>query len=476
MMARLSTGEVTPIRWYQARSGARVLPLTTAFGSPTWELRPDHFPGPGVYLRGAEWAPRVFPAPPGIHYHGRPEWYLDGVPRCALHPGPVDELCGVPVAEGRGGAALGGTGWPLAIASRQCDCDRLVVATSAPQTVDAVQCDCDRLVAATSAPQTVDAVQCDCDDLVVDLVRAVELDAVQCDCTADSAALVPLVSLDLVECDCDDLVVDLVPALGLDLAQCDCDREELDLVPALGLDLVQCDCDREDAAVALGLDLVQCDCDREDAAVAPPPPPFTTAALGTASVTSATTISIPGITLQAGECLVVGAGLSAPTFPTSVTWGGIGPDVDTSMGGPENGIWIWYSPGAGTHTLTLSWGTACDCAVFAIGVVPASGPITTWQLVHGDRSFSPTTAVSTGSPAPVSTVPSYAVCCLVVLGPGTDGPPAWTSPATGTSHIGTSLVSVADGQATVTATGVFALSAVLPTARNWSTTYFSLIT
>src|ERR1700761_8045941 len=262
MMARLSTGEVTPIRWYQARSGARVLPLTTAFGSPTWELRPDHFPGPGVYLRGAEWAPRVFPAPPGIHYHGRPEWYLDGVPRCALHPGPVDELCGVPVAEGRGGAALGGTGWPLAIASRQCDCDRLVVATSAPQTVDAVQCDCDRLVAATSAPQTVDAVQCDCDDLVVDLVRAVELDAVQCDCTADSAALVPLVSLDLVECDCDRLVVATSAPQTVDAVQCDCDRLVAATSAPQTVDAVQCDCTADSAALVplVSLDLVECDC------------------------------------------------------------------------------------------------------------------------------------------------------------------------------------------------------------------------
>jgi hypothetical protein len=81
--------QVYEVRWYPTAPGAKALPLYTAFGSAVWEPDVfDHFDGPGELHGRNEWRPKKYAKPPGDHYHGLPEWFLDGLPQ-SVYDGPV---------------------------------------------------------------------------------------------------------------------------------------------------------------------------------------------------------------------------------------------------------------------------------------------------------------------------------------------------------------------------------------------------
>jgi hypothetical protein len=114
-------GPVTWLRVYRAVPGALAFPFPHAFGSPVWitDYYEDHpplgiqGPVPGTFAKEEsiwEWASCKYPAPPGQHWHGPPEWFLDGIPSDAPDPGPRRDLCGVPLIDGSGAACVCGNG------------------------------------------------------------------------------------------------------------------------------------------------------------------------------------------------------------------------------------------------------------------------------------------------------------------------------------------------------------------------------
>lgn len=100
------------VRWYPSAPGALALPLVHAFCSPVWD---SDFPVPegvGVYPHPFPWRGKKYPAPPGQHYRGEPEWFANGMPSSALAALPIDETCYAPAISPLGGVLLGGTAWP----------------------------------------------------------------------------------------------------------------------------------------------------------------------------------------------------------------------------------------------------------------------------------------------------------------------------------------------------------------------------
>lgn len=98
---------VTWLRWYPCAPGAQPLGLWTWSGDPVWETFPE-FVGPGIYDEPLIWRRKRYPAPPGLHYHGLPEWFENGLPESQYNFNPVDDSCTAPLIDPRGGAVAGG--------------------------------------------------------------------------------------------------------------------------------------------------------------------------------------------------------------------------------------------------------------------------------------------------------------------------------------------------------------------------------
>lgn len=105
----LDSGETFWVRWYPSAPGAKPYPDWHAFGSPIWEGGdPDDFVGPGALREPLIWRGKTYPAPPGQHFRGLPEWFADGLPSALRSIDPMDDLCGQVVIDPRGGMCVGG--------------------------------------------------------------------------------------------------------------------------------------------------------------------------------------------------------------------------------------------------------------------------------------------------------------------------------------------------------------------------------
>lgn len=108
----LGSGEVIWVRWYRARDDALPLPFPSAFASAVWitdyeeDSPPVGMQGPppsawGKIPSAYRWRPGAYPAPPGRHWHGKPEWFLTGLPPEELGRGVPDDVCGEPAMFGQ---------------------------------------------------------------------------------------------------------------------------------------------------------------------------------------------------------------------------------------------------------------------------------------------------------------------------------------------------------------------------------------
>jgi hypothetical protein len=103
------TGEEFWVRWYPAAAGALPYPDWHAFGSPVWEPDlTDEFAGPGMFHQPLLWRGSTYPSPPGLEHHGLAEWFEFGLPSALLSPPVIDDLCGRPAIDPRGGIGLDG--------------------------------------------------------------------------------------------------------------------------------------------------------------------------------------------------------------------------------------------------------------------------------------------------------------------------------------------------------------------------------
>ena len=103
----------TWLRWYPAAPGARAFPSWHAFGDPVWD---SDFPTPegvGCYASPLIWRPKKYPAPPGQHYLGQPDWFLNGIPSAALSTPPIAATCQGIVQSAQGGTLIGGSAWQI---------------------------------------------------------------------------------------------------------------------------------------------------------------------------------------------------------------------------------------------------------------------------------------------------------------------------------------------------------------------------
>jgi hypothetical protein len=106
------SAEKTWIRVYPSAPGAKAYPGWHAFGSPVWE---SDFPVPdgiGVYPHPFPWRGKRYPAPPGQHFRGLPEWYQFGLPSADLSVPPITDTCTAPAISPIGGVLIGGASWP----------------------------------------------------------------------------------------------------------------------------------------------------------------------------------------------------------------------------------------------------------------------------------------------------------------------------------------------------------------------------
>jgi hypothetical protein len=111
--------EITWIRTFPARPDALAIPFPISTGSPVWitDYMVDDPPlgqqgpiPPGTEKRPTTWVPRRrrYPAPPGQHWHGLPEWFLTGLPADQLTPPPYLESCGAALIDADGSPECGG--------------------------------------------------------------------------------------------------------------------------------------------------------------------------------------------------------------------------------------------------------------------------------------------------------------------------------------------------------------------------------
>lgn len=97
------------LRWYQADKDADPFPGWHAFGHPTWESDTPDFVGPGIFRSPLEWRPNAFPAYPGLQFHGKLEWYANGLPEEELKQIVRTDECGRKIIDPRGGIEFGGS-------------------------------------------------------------------------------------------------------------------------------------------------------------------------------------------------------------------------------------------------------------------------------------------------------------------------------------------------------------------------------
>lgn len=97
------------LRWYPAKPDALPYPGWSAFGSPVWEPdTDDEFSGPGVFHQPLQPRPKRYPALPGQHFHGEPDWFENGLPPSEVGKGDPDTICGIPAIIPEGDAEPGG--------------------------------------------------------------------------------------------------------------------------------------------------------------------------------------------------------------------------------------------------------------------------------------------------------------------------------------------------------------------------------
>lgn len=81
------------LRWYKCAEGAQALPLYTCFGSSVWEDDRIPFVGCGEVELAEHRGSRLLPTPAGDHFHGDPDWFLDGVPEEVYLNPPLIPRC-----------------------------------------------------------------------------------------------------------------------------------------------------------------------------------------------------------------------------------------------------------------------------------------------------------------------------------------------------------------------------------------------
>jgi hypothetical protein len=114
-------GEEIWVRWYRAAPGAKPLPFPTFMGSAVWITDYDDDepplgmqgptpPGRGKVPSRYQHMPGVMAGtPPGQHWHGNPDWFLNGLPADQLSDGPCVEWCGRPLMTEDGCTCSSGT-------------------------------------------------------------------------------------------------------------------------------------------------------------------------------------------------------------------------------------------------------------------------------------------------------------------------------------------------------------------------------
>jgi len=110
-VAYSDSGERVWLRWYPTVPEAKPLGLWTWSGDPVWESGGHEWTeGPGIDLPPNEWRRKRYPAPPGQHYHGQPEWFETGLPYAERAVTIPTASCGRPTVWGDGGIEVGGDG------------------------------------------------------------------------------------------------------------------------------------------------------------------------------------------------------------------------------------------------------------------------------------------------------------------------------------------------------------------------------
>jgi len=115
-------GTPIPVRWYITDPDAPPLGFESAFCHPIWEEHwHNEFEGPGILLRGAEWASNKLDTPRTYQVLGKLDWWQNGLP-ADFDPG--DTACGSLLLGATGGVLIGGSGFAggPTEAARTCGC------------------------------------------------------------------------------------------------------------------------------------------------------------------------------------------------------------------------------------------------------------------------------------------------------------------------------------------------------------------
>lgn len=160
------SGQQTWIRYYPSAPGARAYPGWHAFGDPVWE---SDFPTPdgvGCYPAPLIWRGKRYPAPPGQHYRGLPEWFQHGLPTADLSAEPISDTCTAPAISAQGGVVIGGTAWPTVpvVGLHPCCCASPSTTVVTPGVVTSAPCLCAEPVTGVAIPGVVTSAPCLCSE------------------------------------------------------------------------------------------------------------------------------------------------------------------------------------------------------------------------------------------------------------------------------------------------------------------------
>jgi hypothetical protein len=192
---------------------------------------------------------------------------------------------------------------------------------------------------------------------------------------------------------------------------------------------------------------------------------------GTATATSSTTLTIPNVTVASGESLVFGFATdgSATLNVLSISWNSIsGTNVYNQSNGVNlaNSMWYWINPGAGTHNLLLTIGTAANIVGWATSFTynVGSGAVE-WNYVNsGNPSGTAVTANKAGS---ASAPPTFYSFGLAWSGPPSDGAPTWGNSIVNGQMVGLSTVTAQEGRLLASGAAPSSISATLNVSRSW---------
>lgn len=116
-----ASGQVIWGRYYLAAPGALALPFPHALGHPSW-ITDYGVDDPPLGVQGPvppgtpkgwsiwQWAGKAYPAPPGQHWRGEPDWFIHGIPIPSLTNPPYPVMCDGTVMTGDGCTCGGGSG------------------------------------------------------------------------------------------------------------------------------------------------------------------------------------------------------------------------------------------------------------------------------------------------------------------------------------------------------------------------------